>query len=62
MTKTLTDYLNEVEEKYDELSKKHSMNVALTLLNMAVTMRNTDNMNTNITANMSIKEEDKHDL
>lgn len=54
--KTVSDYLHEVSKAYDDLGDMNT-NLKLNLINFAVQMYNTENMNKNIGANMTIIEQ-----
>lgn len=54
-------YVDEVSEAYDGLKKKYvDTGLALSLLNIAVTARSSDHLNTNVFGNVVVKE-DKND-
>ena len=53
-------YVGLVEEAYDRLIKKYpDKQEAFMLLNLAISARNADNMNSNITGVMTVKEPEK---
>lgn len=53
-------YVKMVEEAYDHLIQRYpDKQEAFTLLNLAISARNADNMNSNITGVMTVKEPEK---
>lgn len=52
-------YVDEVTKIYDDLKEKYDETVAITLLNLAISARNVDHMNINVSGNLTIREEQK---